>query len=165
MSRIGIVSDTHIPERDAHIPTKLSTVFKDVDMILHAGDITVLSALDELKSIAPVHAVRGNMDYQGPTSKLSIQQIIVVKGLTIALIHGRGSALGIRKRIWKVVQVNQPQIVVFGHTHQPLIKEEMSCLWINPGSPTDRVFAPYRSVAVLEINDGKSSAEIVRLDD
>ena len=61
---IGVISDTHIPYRATNIPKKVFEEFKDVDLILHAGDIEELSVLDELKKIAPVKAVNGNCDYQ-----------------------------------------------------------------------------------------------------
>jgi uncharacterized protein len=164
MIRIGILSDTHIPERAPKLTNHLLDTFQDVSVILHAGDITDSSVLLQLESLdKDVIAVRGNMDYMGMTSELPDLREFELHGKRFGLTHGWGSPRGIRPRILSRFTEPYPDIIVFGHTHQPLIQQEDDILWINPGSPTDRLFAPYLSVAVLQIEEETVQAEIIRL--
>ena len=72
---IGVISDTHIPYRSRNIPSKVFEEFKNVDLILHAGDIEDLSVLDELEKIAPVKAVNGNCDHHPELNDFEVMKI------------------------------------------------------------------------------------------
>ena len=81
---IGIISDTHIPMRTQSIPKKVFDVFKDVDMILHCGDIEVRSVIEELEEIAPVIAVHGNCDpYVGYNTHEVIKTSVFVEKVSL----------------------------------------------------------------------------------
>ncbi|MCD4812755.1 metallophosphatase family protein [bacterium] len=160
MKRLGVLSDTHIPVRSPILPPKLFSLFKGVDYILHAGDVEVQKVLDELEGIAPVLAVAGNMD--SALNSLPLKRQMEIDGIRIGLIHGYGGPRNqIRERIRK--QFNKPDVIIYGHTHLPFWGEEAGIWYMNPGSPTDSLFAPYPSVGILEIEYGKINGEIISL--
>ncbi len=162
--KLGLISDTHIPERISSLPEEIYGVFKDVDLILHAGDITSYEVLEHLGTVAPVKAVQGNMDFSGRVNELPKILDLTLLGKNLVLTHGWGSPHGIRSRIRAAVRHFHPHVIVHGHTHQPYIERDDGILWINPGSATDRLVAPFRSVGILRIHkDGETEGRIVKL--
>jgi uncharacterized protein len=160
MIRVGVLSDTHVPAIVRALPSEIFDIFKGVDLILHAGDIVELSVLDELRAIAPVEAVAGNMDGAEVHLTLPVKKIISLADYSIGLIHGKYK-----------IDIQQPMIrkefdavdlIVYGHSHKPFWGEIDGVYFLNPGSPTDKRHAPYNSVALLEIGDNLK-AEIVRI--
>jgi len=158
--RIGVLADTHIPIAAKKIPAHVLSLLEGVDMILHAGDILELSALDDLEKIAKTEAVRGNMDYADVLSSLPAKRILEIGGFRIGLAHGWGPPQGLIERLSK--EFGKVDCVVFGHTHVPTIEKVNETLFFNPGSPTDKVFAVCNSFGFLEIND-EIKPEIVQL--
>lgn len=162
--RIGVISDTHIPRQAKEIPKAVFEHFKGVELILHAGDLTNLNVIDELRQITPnVEAVIGNMDPAENQGVLPVKKMINVGTLKIGLIHGWGPPWGIRNRIWNELKNEAPDIIIFGHTHQPEKATMHNTLFLNPGSPTDRMFTSINSIALLTIEDGKADAQIITL--
>ena len=156
---IGIISDTHIPMRTQSIPKKVFDVFKDVDMILHCGDIEVRSVIEELEEIAPVIAVHGNCD---PYVGYNTHEVIEVEDIKIGLTHGVVYPKGDTQQLYYLARELDVDILVSGHTHRPLIKQEGEILLLNPGSPTQpRLSEP--SVMLLEVNGKEVNAEIVKI--
>lgn len=162
VEKIGVISDTHMPARASSLPKKIFEYFKDVDLIVHAGDLETLKVLDELKKINEnVIAVHGNMDPDDVASKLPSKSIIKINNFKIGLIHGYGPPDGIRGRILK--EFNEKlDCIVFGHTHSPFNEVKNNILFFNPGSPTDTVFTNINSIGILKVND-KIKGEIIRL--
>jgi len=80
---IGLISDTHIPEIAKELPAQVKKVFKDVDLILHAGDIFVDSVLEELGTIAPLLAARGDDDYQIQDKRMDEVHNLTLDGLNV----------------------------------------------------------------------------------
>lgn len=160
--KIGVIADTHIPRQSKELPKVIFERFKGADLILHAGDLTTSTVLDELRQITPnVEAVIGNMDDQ--TVALPIKRLIDAGGLKIGLIHGWGAPMGMRSRIWNEFKDDAPNIIIFGHTHQPEKTTMHNVLFLNPGSPTDKMFTSVNSIALLNIEDGKADAQIIML--
>ncbi len=164
--RIGLISDTHIPEVAKATPPQVMEVFSGVDLILHAGDIFVVSVLDELQSIAPVLAARGDDDYGIRDERVQEIQTLTIEGLTLYMIHS--SQYWARDLIERPERHNlekAPDIVVFGHTHRDMVQTIRGSLLVNPGSAT---FPYYQqrlgTVALLDINAGKAEAHIVQLE-
>lgn len=129
-------------------------------MILHAGDIVDLSVLDDLRKIAPVNAVAGNMDRADTTAVLPAKTVIEAGGYRIGLIHGHGAPAGIIDRIRP--EFDDVDCIVFGHTHQSLIKTISGVLFVNPGSPTDQRFAMANTLGILELDEA-ITAKIIEL--
>ncbi|MFH1093384.1 MAG: metallophosphoesterase family protein [Candidatus Omnitrophota bacterium] len=150
--KIGVISDTHIPINCDSIPEKIIECFRGVDMIIHAGDLTELSVLEQLAVITPkVEAVCGNMDSQQATIKLPQKKIIKVGKFKIGLTHGWGPPKNLMDRM--AYEFKNVDAIIFGHSHQPINKTKNGVLFFNPGSATDTVFAKEKTVGILEITD------------
>lgn len=154
---IGVISDTHIPTRSKNIPKKVFEVFKDVDLILHAGDVESREVIESLEKIAPVIAVNGNCDYD---LGLNDHEIITVDTTRIGLAHGLVYPRGDTQQLYYLARQLNVDVMITGHSHQPMIEKIDDILLLNPGSPTQpRMCEP--SVMLLEINDDKIDAQIV----
>ena len=164
MTRITVISDTHIPQRALDLPPELWQRIEKSELILHAGDITILSVLEKLVQVAPVRAVRGNMDSQDIKYRLPIQDIVEIEGIRIGLAHGWGVPGEVKNLVRSLFQEQDPRVIIYGHSHQPDMIWEDGVLFLNPGSPTDRIFAPYLSYAQIVIDQGRIvQSEIIRL--
>ncbi len=148
--KIAVISDTHIPRAADKLPQKLYNALKDADMILHAGDLTELSVLEDLERIAETRAVYGNMDDHSVRKKLPQKEIINAGKFKIGLTHGSGPPFGIMDRLKK--EFGKVDVIVFGHTHSSQNEIKNGVLFFNPGSVTDKVFAKENSYGILEIN-------------
>lgn len=160
---IGVISDTHIPERASRIPDIVINTFKNVDMIFHAGDLTSLEVKDELESLAPTFCVQGNMDRLSGL-KLPKSKVFELEGIKIGLNHGevypRGDTLQLKYIAWEL----EVDVLISGHTHWAFIKEVEGILMLNPGSATvPRLSEP--SIMLLEIEKGQVDAQIIKLGD
>jgi len=157
--RIGLISDTHIPQEAAELPIRIKEIFRNVELILHAGDIYISSVLDELESIAPVLAAAGDDDYSAVRNdpRVKERQIITVDGATIWLTH-------LISRSW-LLREKAPDVIVLGHTHSAAIDNREGILMVNPGSATcPHLGDDVATVAILEVNSGKAKALIVPID-
>ena|SRR5580698_496664 len=138
--KIGIISDTHGLLRPEAI-----AALRGVEHILHAGDVGDPAILDELRRIAPLTAIRGNIDRSGPCAQLPAIELIELSGHSIYMLHDVHEldldpvAAGI-------------QIVVSGHSHKPLIDWKKGVLYFNPGSAGPRRFSLPISIGFLEIS-------------
>ena len=166
--RIGLVSDTHVPEAEKELPQELLAALQGVDLILHAGDIYIPSVLDTLENIAPVLAARGDDDY-GATlidKRVDEKHVLQIGGKTLWLVHQRPYYLASSWWDNKVStgEINNPDIVVFGHEHRTDVQRMNGVLMVNPGSPT---FLNYRhglgTIGLLDIVDGTAEATIIQL--
>lgn len=161
---IGVVADTHIPERGRFIPPELFRVFADVDLILHAGDLVEEAVLEELAALAPVEAVAGNMDPLRLKQRLGRLKLIKVGKVAIGLLHG--DLVGRQVRFSQVAKLFNPErvnAIVFGHLHEPVNKEQAGILFFNPGSAVDPRRMPRPSCGRLEIRETGISGEIFYL--
>jgi uncharacterized protein len=177
--RIGIISDTHIPEACEHLPAPVFEVFKGVDLVMHAGDVYVNRVLDELAEIAPVIAALGNGDegLDGHRHKLdtsddrvSTAHLLEIEGVRVGLAHALPTPDETSERVFfNAMQTHfggPVDVLVMGHSHLEGVIRFGSTLVVNPGSatlPRNLVDMP-GTVAILEITaDGRVSAEIVTL--
>lgn len=144
---IGLISDTHMPQRLAALPPAVHTVFQGVDLVLHAGDVGKLMVLDQLSASAPVIAVHGNDDTPEAQTELPYQQVIPVRGQRILLWHSHFSdridELNARRYDDFLPQLERSlararrcgaRVVVFGHWHIPLVYQKDNVMVINPGA-------------------------------
>lgn len=161
--KIGVISDTHIPERADQLPPEITKGLKGCDMIIHAGDITDLKVLDALKKICPdVRAVYGNMDPEDARQQLPEKLIINAAGYKIGVMHGYGHPAKLIEIMAEAFKNDNVNMVIFGHSHAPLKEKAGNILFFNPGSATDKIFAPYNSYGIIEIN-AKINATIVKI--
>jgi len=148
---IGVISDTHGLLRPEAV-----AALADVDHILHAGDVGDAAILDRLRSIVPLTAIRGNVDVAGPCAELPATDAVELGGYLFYLVHAIAD-LDIEPRAAGVA------VVVYGHSHQPAIKERNGVVYLNPGSAGPRRFSLPLTLAKVRITSGKMSAEIVPL--
>jgi len=158
---IGLISDTHIPDRARQLPDNVLEAFKDVDLILHAGDLTSPKVIEKLESISPVMAVQGNMDRANGIN-LPQAKTIEAEGLKIGLIHGEVYPRADTQQLVYIAKELDVDILVSGHSHQPKIEQTDGVLLINPGSPIVPRLAD-RTVMLLEINNKEVDVEIVKI--
>ena len=161
---IGLISDTHIPARAKVIPEKVFEVFQNASLILHAGDLTRLSVLEELEQMAPVIAVHGNMDSGVIKRKLPVINSVEVYDWKIGLTHSLRFYIG-RNLMREVMEKRGFNVFVSGHTHRPSLKYKKNTLLINPGSPTNPIppFITNHTVAQLKISKKEIEPKIVNL--
>jgi len=153
---IGLIADTHGLLRPG-----VAEALAGVDLILHAGDVGGNEILDELSRIAPTEAVYGNTDVPGDP-RLHAAIVREVDGVSIHVSHGHevGSPSPA-----KLLARYPEQILVYGHTHRPLISRVDGRVVVNPGSAGPRRFDILPSVARLSIRDGQPEVELVGLRD
>ncbi len=175
--KIGVISDTHLsPEIDSRYLVERNFIdnqeylydildphFRDVDAIIHAGDITNLSVIESLKRFSEVYAIAGNMDSAEIHHKLEEKKIIELGGFYIGVIHGWGSENGLTIKVRQKFNSDKVDCIIFGHSHKPYNMIEDNILMFNPGSPTDKRFAEYRTIGILYLED-KIHGEHIRLE-
>lgn len=166
--RIGIISDTHIPQQVDSLPPRLNEAFTGVDLILHAGDICAPSVLDQLENIAPVLAALGDDDhFTTYDARLKQSHWLMLEGKRLWLTHDLPHLpLSDYNRGISPLDpyLYTTDIIVFGHSHMPRIDQYKSILLVGPGSATLPSYVPKPgTVAILAIQDGKAKAAIHQL--
>jgi putative phosphoesterase len=177
---IGIVADTHIPDRVNTLHPEILPIMRaaNVQRILHAGDISIKPVLTDLSLAAPVTAVRGNRDFLA--RNLKMVETVNINGVCIALMHGHGGLLNYLRdkvhfyrvgyrltRYLKLLATTEKsaQVVIFGHTHHPEIAQYDGKLIFNPGSACfGYKLSDLPSIGLLHISpSGEVRPEIVLL--
>jgi len=161
---VGVISDTHVPDRARRIPERVFKVFDDVDYIVHAGDLVQFAVIDELERIAPVLAVCGNMDEHEVKDKLPKLDSFKVFDWRIGVTHNPGTHFG-TGRMHEIADANGFNVLIHGHTHNSSIKWDRDILFLNPGSPTNPSppFLAKPSVALLRVTRESVHPEIVNI--
>lgn len=156
--KIGVVSDTHLT-KDSKLPSEITKAFAQVDLIIHAGDIVADSVIKQLEKLAAVKAVSGNMDTLPLKRKLPERLNIELKGYTIGVLHGHNLRGHIMHKLTYVFP--NANIIIFGHTHQPINKWIGKQLYFNPGSPTDKRLQSHYSYGIITL-DNKITAKVIK---
>jgi putative phosphoesterase len=150
--KIGVVSDTHGLFRP-----EIKRALKGVERILHLGDVGDISVLKELGKIAPVTAVRGNVDREGPSSELPETEVVLIADRYVYMLHDL-------KLLHLDPAAGKFAAVLFGHTHLPNFDVRKGVLYFNPGSCGPRRFKLPVTVGLLKVNkDGEFKAKIIHL--
>ena len=161
MTRLAVIADTHLRGGRA-IPARCVEIARECDLILHAGDIADLAALDAFAALGPpLIAVAGNVDLPEVGRRLPEEAAWEGDGVRIAMIHDAGPAKGRLARMRR--RFPDADAVVFGHSHMPLLEAEGGFQIFNPGSPTQRRRAPRHTMGIAEVSDGYISFELVAL--
>lgn len=158
--RIGLIADLHSHAPGASdLPDAVLEAFRDVDLIVPIGDIGEVAALDRLETVAPIQGTLGQDDPRGDP-RLEAVRVIEVGGLAVGVIFQLDAPeSGIAE--WLTRTFGRPvDAVCYGATHAHALDEREGVLFVNPGSPTS---SDEKSVALLEVRDGRASAEILKL--
>lgn len=156
--RVAVLADTHTRASSRALPQGAWAYVETADHILHAGDVTDPALLDELAACAPLTAVLGNCDGSDVKARGVPERCEVeLGGVRIALVHDAGPATGRRDRLraW----FPEARVVVFGHSHLPLVEDDGGLLLLNPGSPTWPRRAPWPSMGMLWIDPASGAVE------
>ncbi len=178
---IGLVADTHVPDRIKNLHPELMRVLKreEVSQILHAGDVSDQSVLDELGTLAPVTAVQGNRDLLRNGNTLPKSVSLNVNGVKVGLMHGfgnmwlyfvekfyfltKGYQLAYYRRLAEKT-FPDADVIIFGHTHKPENVQSGNQLIFNPGSAGMGGWGYPPSCGILRIaSDGSFRTEIIDL--
>jgi putative phosphoesterase len=149
--KIGIVSDTH-----GLLRPEVAPILKGVERILHLGDVGKPSILDELSKIAPVTAIRGNVDREGSCGKLPETDVVLIEGHYLYMLHDL-------KTLHLDPAAAKFAAVLSGHTHVPNFHTKKGVLYFNPGSCGPRRFELPVTVGLLTIEKSEIKPEIVTL--
>jgi uncharacterized protein len=149
--KVGVISDTHGLLRPEAV-----AALRGVERILHAGDVGDASILDQLGQVAPVTAIRGNIDGSGPCARLPETEWVELAGCNLYMLHDV-HALDLDPVAAGLL------VVVSGHSHNPLIERKKGVLYFNPGSAGPRRFSLPISLGFLEIADGKIVPSLVTI--
>lgn len=151
LKRVGVISDTHGLLR----PEALGAL-RGSDLILHAGDVGAPEVLRELETVAPVVAVRGNVDLGDWTRALPDSQVVEVEDSLIYLLHDI-DALDLSP------EAAGMSVVVFGHSHQPEIRQTRGVRYFNPGSAGPRRFSNPVTLGFLDVTASGLAPRVVHL--
>lgn len=149
--KIGVLSDTHGLLRPEVLPA-----LAGVEQILHLGDVGDPAILKALATIAPVHAVRGNVDRSGPCSRLPETDVLLFEGHYLYLLHNLDT-LHLDPAAAKF------SAVLYGHSHQPHSERRKGVLYFNPGSCGPRRFELPVTLGLLTLTENELLAEFVPL--
>jgi putative phosphoesterase len=158
--RIAVISDTHMPRGERRLPDRCLEECRTADAIIHAGDFSGVSVLDQIEALGPpVAAVYGNVEEPGIRERLPEERLLEAAGATIAIVHNAGPAAGRLSRMQR--RFPEADAVVFGHSHMPLHETDPASGFqiFNPGSPTERRRAPRRSMGLASAEGGKVAFE------
>jgi putative phosphoesterase len=148
---IGVISDTH-----GLLRPEALVALAEAEHILHAGDVGNIEILDELRRIAPVTAIRGNVDVYGECAKLPETEMVELGGRFFYMLHSVKD-LDLDPRAAGV------DVVVSGHSHKPVIDRNNGVMYLNPGSAGPRRFSLPVSVALVTVGEDAVKARIVDL--
>ncbi len=150
--RIGVVSDTHGLLRPEAVQA-----LTDCAHVLHAGDVGDDAILETLRNIAPLTAIRGNVDHEGACAALPATEAVELAGKLVYLVH-RLEDLDLHPQAAGIAAV------IFGHSHQPEIAWKDGVLYFNPGSAGPRRFRLPVTMGILECTEGKLLPSLVTLE-
>ena len=149
--RVGVISDTHGLLRPEAV-----AALAGVKAILHAGDVGDAAILEALRKIAPVTAIRGNIDRDGLCAQLAATEMVELGGVSFYMLHD------VKELDLDPVSAGIA-VVVSGHSHKPAIEGRRGVLYLNPGSAGPRRFSLPVTIAMVTVGEGVPRAEIVEL--
>ena len=160
---VAVIADTHLPRGARALPEACVDWLQEANLIIHPGDLTSVSVLEELRRYGDVAAIHGNVDDARVVAALPSELELDLAGCRLAVIQDAGSRHGrlarLRRRFPTAVAV------IFGHSHIPMHERASDGFQIfNPGSPTDRRRSPHHTMGVARAAEGGVQFELIELD-
>jgi putative phosphoesterase len=162
VTRIGVVSDTHMPRFGRALPRALvrGLTRNGATVILHCGDLTDLLVVPLFEAIAPFDAVAGNNDGKNIHARFGRRKILTVEDVRIGMVHGDGKRGTTASRARDAFADDDVDVILFGHSHRPSIDRKDGILAVNPGSPTAKRLNPLYSYAILTVDGNRVRATL-----
>jgi putative phosphoesterase len=155
--KIVVLSDTHMPKKSKELPLEVIQSIENTDHILHLGDWQTLDVYNLLQKYAPLDGVAGNVDGKELSEQLGFKKILSFHGFRFGLVHGHlGKGRTTEDRAFRSFAHDQIDVILFGHSHIPVLKQVNGITLFNPGSPTDKRREPLFSFGVIEISSSLS---------
>lgn len=158
--KIAIISDTHIHKHPEKITGILKGNFENADMIIHAGDYTDVKVLKILMNYKKFAGVYGNNDKNDIRSILKEKEILKIENFKIGIFHGIGDEKMALRSACNAFKNSKVNIIIFGHSHKPLITTQGKTLVLNPGSLTVKKSGALHSYIILEIEANSIHADL-----
>ncbi|MCP3026936.1 metallophosphoesterase family protein [Halobacillus sp. A5] len=150
---IVVVADTHLPKGNREIPGKLKKEMKKADLVIHAGDWQTIDVYEQFREFGELAGVYGNIDHDEIKEVVPRRELLHIKGFTIGVVHGHGEKKTTEKRVYEEFAEDEPDVIIFGHSHLPLLRFMKKTMLFNPGSATDKRRVPYYSYGKLTIQN------------
>jgi hypothetical protein len=160
MTKIGVISDTHLMELSLALEKRLRLLFADCPLIIHCGDLVHLNVLDSFHD-REVLAVAGNMDGADVRRSFPLKRKTRIEDVNLGIIHGWGAPEGIRSRIRR--EFEGVELICYGHSHQPFAATETGIFFMNPGSPSRPRFTAAGTVGIIEVHGKEIRGDILAL--
>lgn len=160
MTKVGLISDTHLMNLNGDLEEKICKLFKDCGPIIHCGDIVNLNVLDSFIDHELI-VVAGNTDGEDVRRAFPAKRKTRIEAVDVGIVHGWGSPEGIRQRIKN--EFDGVGLICYGHSHQPFCDREHGIFFMNPGSPTRPRFTDAGTVGIITINGNEIRGEILEL--
>jgi uncharacterized protein len=151
MVKIGILSDTHLDSATNDFKSTIKTIFSDVDIIIHAGDMIGMGVYEYLCNW-DLKAVRGNMDNHDLKAVLPDKRVEEINGKKIGIIHGKGAPYFVEPLVLNEFQ--DVDVIIFGHSHIPVHAKRGNTVMFNPGS-FRKPYTPPGTAGIMEISDNE----------
>lgn len=175
--RIGLISDTHIPEAREELWPQVFEAFSGVDLILHAGDMHHLRVVDQLNEVAPIYVARGDGDDGGggrpvapQDDRLQSTWSLEIDGLRVGIAHvlpipEMPPSMTVGRALTRLFPEQRPDVVIYGDSHVEAVERFDGVLCVNPGSPTypHNLDTQLGTIGFLDIVEGRPEASIWRL--
>jgi len=175
--RVGLISDTHLPEAGKSLWPQVFDAFAGVDLIFHGGDVHEFWVLDQLQQIAPVYCARGNgedgsggRDTQPEDYRVKPAWLLPLEGMWVGLTHyvpvpERPPNFTLDRWIERFFPEQRPDVIVSGDTHRECIETVAGVYCVNPGSPTypHNYDTTLGTIGLLDLDSGQAQAQILQL--
>jgi putative phosphoesterase len=161
--RIAIISDTHLSRGITKLKALLNRL-GPVDLLIHAGDYTTVDVIDVLQNTVNFCGVWGNADNGAVNGRLNEKEILLLSNYRIGIFHGHGKESTTLDRAYAAFEHDNVAIIIFGHSHQPLICTRRKVLMLNPGSPLNKRTQRWFSYIILDLLPGSIEARLVFFD-
>ncbi|WP_158734725.1 metallophosphoesterase family protein [Alteribacillus sp. YIM 98480] len=150
--KVIVMADTHMPKKSIKFPSRLCQELENAELIIHAGDWQTLEVYEELKKFGEVHGVYGNVDDEDIIQQLPKKKVIDLDGWKIGIVHGDGEKKTTEKRAMEAFE-EELDVIIFGHSHLPLLRYIGKTMLFNPGSATDKRKLPFYSFGKLTLSE------------
>jgi putative phosphoesterase len=160
---IGVISDTHLHSGNPGLAlANVVELFKRfrVDVIVHAGDVNSIPALEALSSAAPVMVVQGNNDDAAVVDVAPPEIEFAVGKFTFAVLHGHGGGVPARAEA-KIRFAGKVDCAIYGHSHIPMIEKVDGTIFFNPGSAEQRRWHPHFGIGLITVSEERIDPELI----